>query len=476
MEKTLIDKSSSSSTRKWQITIIILGLLLRIFFLLVGGKYYFGTENFQVQGDTYGWMDSIFNLINHGIYTSDIQVENAAFFRPPGFAFIIGFFYFIANGNLDLCIQLISWSQILLDTLAIWMVYKITFEIGKHELSALVSSFLYATYPFIIVWTPVLYAESLSVFFVISAIFFIVKEDFKKQNLIWSGIFTASAVLTRLQCIFILPAIILYISNKKTNTIKSRILPYLLAFSLLYGLWPIRNYIFHNRIVFSQDLRVGKHWSPDYMAFMDYIFSVKTDHQPQYKQITENTEVEWPSTSYGSREDSLLLLSTIEKFRNCGTGLSHFKFHAGLIKEPIKKQDNCDLEIESNFQQLKSNYIKKFPINYYLIVPLNNLKKALFKFSIYGNKSNVIKLATSTLFLYRTLLVLFGILVIILNYRKKWFQTKFGTLSIFYFLLWYFFLCFVYRNIEIRYLLHCDILLLIPLGIFIGKRIEYRRT
>lgn len=474
MEKTIENKNSTSPVKKWLPIILISGLILRIFFLLVGGKYYFGTENFQVQGDTYGWMDSILNLIHHGVYTSDLEVANAAFFRPPGFAFIIGLFYLIAGGNMDTGVQLLSWSQILLDTLAIWMVFKITFQVSRQAIPALTTALLYATYPFIIVWTPVLYAESLSVFFLITSLYFITKENLQKKDLILGGLFTAFAVLTRLQCIFIIPAILLFLSNKKFDlpTLRYSILPYVLSFTLLYSLWPIRNYLFHDRLVFSQDLRVGKHWSPDYMAFMDYIFAVKTDHQPQYQQIIENKVVEWPETSYGTPQDSLLLLSTIEKFRTCGTGLSYFKFHAGLVKEPVKKDENCDEEIASNFHQLKENYMRQFPVNYYLLVPLSNLKKSLFKFSLYGDKSGAVKLAASALFLFRTFLVLVGVIIILLNYKKKWFQPNFGTLALLYFLLWYFFLCFVYRNIEIRYLLHCDILLLFPTGILIGKWIQ----
>jgi hypothetical protein len=468
-----MDNIHQTQHRKWLSIIIIGGLILRLFFIFIGGKFYFGTENFQVQGDTYGWLDSIMNLIKHGTYTSDPEVENAAFFRPPGYAFIIGLFYFLAGGNIETGIQLLSFSQIALDTFAIWMVYKISTRISKSETSALITAAIYATYPFIIVWTPVLYAESMSVFFLIAALFFLT-NDHTRKNLLLSGLFVAMAVLTRLQCIFIVPAILLYLVSSKLNVeiIKTKLFPFLLGFTLLYGLWPIRNFIFHDRILLSQDLRVGKHWSPDYMAFMDYIFAVKTDHQPQYQQITENLEVDWPSTSYGTKADSLLLLQTIEKFRTCGTGLSYFKFHAGLIPATVSKSENCDAEIEKNFTLLKENYVKKFPLDYYLWVPLSNLKKALFKFSLLGDKSGAVKLAASALFLYRTALVLLGILLIWMNYRKKWFQPQFGTLAICYFLLWYFFLCFVYRNIEIRYLLHCDILLLFPLGIFLGKIIK----
>jgi len=471
MDKKIENTSFEKNHKRWLAAIILSGLLFRILFLMFGGKFYFGTENFQIQGDTYGWLDSILNLINHGIYTSDLEVKNGAFFRPPGFAFLIGIFYFLCGSDVNSGLQMLSWTQIGLDTLAIWMVFKITFSISRNYNTSLIAAALYAIYPFIIVWTPVLYAEATSVFFLITSIFFLTKQNTSGKNSIISGLFAGMAVLTRLQCIFIVPALVLYLYKSKTGrfNLKSRMLPFLVSFGLLYGSWPLRNLVFHDRLLFSQDLRVGKHWSPDYMAFMEYIFAVQTDHQPQYKQLTENLVVEWPAASYKIPEDSALLAKTTELFKTCGTGLSHFKFHAGLIKAPVAPDKNCDATIEKNFLKLKESQIKNNAVHYYLLVPLSNLKKSIFKFSLYGDKGFLVKLAGSSLFLYRTFFILLGLLAIILNYKKKWFDPAFGTMAITYFCIWYFFLCFVYRNIEIRYLLHCDILLLIPSAAFIGS-------
>ncbi len=471
-----INYQPSSSGKKWLSWIVVAGMLLRVFFLLAGGKFYFGSENFQVQGDTYGWIDSIMNLIHHGLYSSDLDVENAKFFRPPGFAFLIGIFYFICGSNLTIALQALSWTQIFLDTLAIWMVFHITFRISGRTLSALLAALLYAFYPFIIVWTPVLYAEATSVFFLITSLYFLLKHPESKKHLIVSGLFTGMAVLTRLQCIFIVPAIgIYFLLNRHREGIKRGLVFYTLSFALLYGLWPARNLIFHNRLVLSQDLRVGKHWSPDYMAFMEYIFSVKTDHQPQYRQITENLIVEWPDDAYKTPGDSLLLSRTIALFRTCGTGLSYFMYHAGIVKHTVAPGNNCDEEIAANFLLLKEHQVKNNPLNYYLLVPLSNLKKCFFKFNLYGDKGMAVKIAGSSLFLYRTLLIFLGLLAIVLNYKRKWFSASFGTLCLTYFTLWYFILCFFYRNIEMRYLLHCDLLLLIPLAAMLGAIIEKKK-
>lgn len=457
--------------RKHLLYIVLAGLIIRIFFSLFGGEIYYGTRDFKIQGDTYGWIESIQNLIEHGEYTSDLTEPNAHFFRPPGYAFIMGIFYFLAGRNFTLGLELLSWFQIILDALNIYLVANIAYNISRNRQAAVIAAILYACYPFIIVWTPVLYAESISVFLVTASIYFITAENVNNRHLIYSGIFTGLAVLTRLQCIFLLPPIV-FLIFKNLNTKGSwqfKLLLFSAAFGLVYGTWPARNYLFQNRLLFSQDLRVGKHWSPDYLSFMDYIFTIKTDHQPQYQQIINNEVVEWPAISYSVPGDSALLAETINKCRTCGTGFSYFKYHAGLINSVIPKDSSCDRDIELNFKKLTQSQKAHNKLNSFLITPLGNLKKALFKFQLYGNKSPLVKLSAAILFISRTILIFLGLTIILLNYKRKYFNPDFGSAVLIYSLLWYLFLSFIYRNMEIRYLLQCDILLLIPSAFILEK-------
>ena len=442
--------------------IILLGLIFRILFVLVGAKFYYGTENFMAQGDTLSWINSFINLYSTGTYTCNIGIENAMFFRPPGYSFIMGIFYLLCGQNQELSFKVLAWFQVLLDTIAIGMIFSIVKNAGGAIKTALIASFLYAIYPFIIVWNPVLYAELCSVFFIITSLYFIYSN--KKHNYLFAGIFIGLAVLTRLQCIFLFPWMMWLVWNKTggKNFIKQGSLAFLLSFSVVYGSWPARNLIFHNRIMFAQDLRIGRHWSPDYLSFMYYIFAIKTDHQPQYQQIIENKKVEWPREAYLMPGDSAKLDTLIQLCRTCGTGFSFFKYYSGNSRDTLIPSNNCDSIIESGFNQLIAEQKNNNKLNYYLYTPLGNLKKALFKFSLYGNKSAIVKLAGSTLFVFRSFMIFLGLFAIFLNYKHKWISTSLCTMILLYFISWYFYICFSYRNMEIRYLLHCDLLLLIP--------------
>jgi hypothetical protein len=92
------------------------------------------------------------------------------------------------------------------------------------------------------------------------------------------------------------------------------------------------------------------------------------------------------------------------------------------------------------------------------------LKKAILKNSLYDTKSSIRRLA-SFLFYYRTLLILIGIIGTVLILKNKA-NKNFGRFSLLYFLLLYLALCAgtgaMFRNIEVRYFLHADVVLLIP--------------
>ena len=66
------------------------------------------------------------------------------------------------------------------------------------------------------------------------------------------------------------------------------------------------------------------------------------------------------------------------------------------------------------------------------------------------------------LFLLRSFLVVIGLLGIYLALRNRGVRKKFLLIVLGYMITWYLYISFIYRNIEMRYLLHTDILLLIP--------------
>ncbi len=451
--------------------ILIIGTVIRLLFVFVLGKIYYGKPDFFFQNDTSLWFDAFTNLWEKGTFTTNIANEAGKFFRPPGYSFLFGIFYLITFKNLLLASKLLVAVQIVMDIASIYLVSKIAGQVvrnsseEKKRLFSNVSGLLYAIYPFAVVWTPVLYAETPSVFFVLLSIYFMFKPT-TGRTIFLSGMFAGIATLLRLQCAFCIPFIALGFLYSNEFFLKKKIkLSMLFLFGVLvtYGLWPARNIFLQHRVLFSQDLmNVGNVWSIDFLSFIKFSHSVTTDITPEYYQILGNKKVIWPKQAYLDPGDSILLDSVVQLCRTCGTGFSFWGVSEGIRKHPVLPAENCDTQIDKIFTSLYLKQKSNNAFNYWVNVPLGNLKKCFFKFSLYGNKSKFVKLVSSSLFLFRTLFIFFGLWGILLAIRKRFFNPGFIILVSFFMLTWYLYLSFFWRNIEIRFLLQCDILLLIP--------------
>jgi hypothetical protein len=211
--------------------IILLGLVLRLLFILFGAELFFGRENIYIDGDTLTWMHSIQNLIDHGVYSMKMGHEYGYFGRTPGYSFFIGIFYLLTGRDWDAAFPLIAWTQVLLDTFAIFLIFKIGKRLFYNDdITPNVLAFLYATYPFIITWTPVVYSESMSIFLLIVGFYFLVSDKIRFYT-IYSGIFLSLSVLTRPQVLVLLPIVGLYILFKYRSDFKL-----LIKHALFYGI------------------------------------------------------------------------------------------------------------------------------------------------------------------------------------------------------------------------------------------------
>jgi hypothetical protein len=143
--------------------------------------------------------------------------------------------------------------------------------------------------------------------------------------------------------------------------------------------------------------------------------------------------------------------------KNNSKGFSNWK---GYWKNEVDVDSG--VTIEKLFNELRENQIKFNAWNFWWTVPLENLKKAIFKTDLQNNASGMNKLA-SMLFLYRTLLIFLGLFGTVYIFKS---ESKIWVLLFFFFALVYFTICFgtgaQMRNIEIRYFLQADVLLLFP--------------
>ena len=133
-----------------------------------------------------------------------------------------------------------------------------------------------------------------------------------------------------------------------------------------------------------------------------------------------------------------------------------------MVPDIVVPEHPCDTAIDNIFTSLYKKQKTKNAFHYWVIIPLKNLQKCLFKISLYGTKSTAVKLFSTALFIFRSALLVLGLLGIYLAFRSRCVKRSFLIFTLSYFSAWYFYISFFYRNMEMRYLLHTDILMLIP--------------
>ncbi|HRN93669.1 MAG: glycosyltransferase family 39 protein [Chitinophagales bacterium] len=467
--------------------IILFGLVLRLIFTLVVAPVYFNRANIFVDGDTGAWTRAIQNLIHYG-ELNFLKPGNdiTAYSRMPGYSFflapsflIVTLFYKIQGLDIhnysaiwDVALKLTAYTQIILDTISIFLVFYIAKRLFSNYKIGIISAFLYATYPFVIVWNPVCYSEIPSIFFALLALALALKGD-KKYILAIAGISLGFAVLNRPQYALLAPFVIFLFYQKYKGFTKEsafQALIFYVFFTITYGSWPLRNYIRFGKVVTTQDLSGISNWNQEVIAFMQYVYSVKAEWDPQFSNIIHNKPVKFPPIAYRTPEDSIKLERAIYLSQNCGSGFSYWK---GYWKNPIPANDpsNCSAEAAQLFNELRANQIKYNSVNFYITIPLQNLKKALFKSELSDSKSLVQKLG-GMLFYYRTFLLMLGIIGLVMMLRDR-FTIPIAMLIGSFFVALYFYLSFgtspQCRNIEMRYLLQPDVLMLLPAAFLLSK-------
>lgn len=443
------------------VALSVAGFILRAAFYLYGAQSYLGRANVNVDGDTGAWTASFVNLLETGVYTVDPAHESGVFGRLPAYSFVIGAFYLATGGDTATAYRALGWFQMVADASCVYLLFRVGVAALGRAQPALALAALYATYPFAMVWTPVIMSEALGVDVMIASLYCFVRKDHWR----WaggSGALIGVAVLLRPQLIILAALMAVRILlDGRSRVHLARLATFLIALLLTYGPWPIRNYVNHGRLVLTQDLGGFRNWAPDVISFMQYIYSVKAEWEPQFTQMVRSQPVVFPSASYTLPGDRAKLEEAVALAQTCGSGFTHW----GQSVRPPLKGPNCDHEIARLFGELRHNQYRRNRWNAYVKVPLQNLRKAVFKRNLVEELSRARRLA-AYLFLYRTLLIIVGLVAAVVLLRSGTDRTGVIWLAFLFFLTWYPLLCAgtlpQLRNIEMRYFLPTDVLLLVP--------------
>lgn len=475
------------------IAIVAGGLLARILFLLFGAKIYYGTTQADIftNGDTHSYVLSFVNLWKYGYYTFDFLEADAAFGRLPGYPLFYGIHYLIFGPQHASVAT--ACTQVLLDTSCIVLIFNATKLIWPNACwSPYIGAALYAFYPFAIVWVTIIGTETVSIFMVMYWVNILLQNKRNKVYFIKLGLVIALTFFVREYLGVLLPITLIYLfvtaykENKQQRISEAVSMSSLviIGFMLLYIAWPIRNYYSFHRFVPMKPTMAGyANYNTDMQSFREWIHCWDNNDQYWLEQVlAADSLVNFPDDAFSSLNEKTEAQRLARLAKRCGSSFYLFKkgiygkpeyFDVSAMRLNKEYQQNCNNEISAGFNKLKKDFKREHPVRYLLQVPGYNIYKAVFKNSRIRDQSSAggKQLLLIVLFGYRTLLLLLGVLGFIVFIRK---QALLAPLLVFCFI--YFFITSITRSLEMRYLLHSDVLALMPAAGLIGLLFDRKRS
>ena len=447
--------------------IVCVGIIIRLLFWAFAAKIILG-DNIYTSGDTVGWTQSFLNLLHYGHYTFDLTDASGYFGRVPGYSFYWGLHYLLSGS--EYVYQAVAATQIILDCICIYLVYKISLLVFNDSLAAKISALLYCFYPFAIIWVTVSYSEILSNFLNILCIYLSLKPDKKNSHFFILGLLLAVLFLTREFVAISLFFICLYtLFDRDVATYQKRFKNatlIFLSFLLLYSIWPIRNYINHDRFILSRSNEGFSFYKQDFREFRSWIICWDNDETFWINDITKKNYItDFPEEAKLTLADKKLLQETLLLCRDCGSSFAHWETFYGFKNPFRKKGEECNELIAKNFSTLRSNYIKNNRLAFFTRVPLMNLQKAVLKTKLVNRSTSTLQ---RILLSYRSLLIILGLIGVFLSIKNYKIIPIAG-----YVIFIYLFFSLIIRHIEMRNLLQADTLLVIMAGFAIVQFYKY---
>lgn len=467
--------------------ILLLGLGARIAFLLLGAAaFYHSPDHFYFNGDSGSYMQAFENLWHTGYYTFDFMEPDAAFGRLPGYPFFYGLHYLLFGTRAPMAV---AWSQLLIDTAAIFLVFKIVERLAlARPWTAYLGALLYATYPFIIVWGPIVGTEALSTDLTLLWLYVVLGWRPTVAYGLGLGLLLALCLFVREYMGILLPITLLWVLwNTRTEGVGRAVRHTALVaigFGLLYSAWPIRNYILAHRLVLLKPRAAGyANQTPDVDEFYQWVHCWTSDENPWLdSMLVGKGPIRFPRAAFHTAAEEHEVQALVALARRCGSGFyvrrtgvanqAAYQDTAAMRADTTYQRyrhHNCNAAIGTGFQQVRQRFAAREPLRFWFDVPLRNLSKAFFKTSVAANQTQSSASASvrlvQLLFGYRTLLLLLGLAGLLVGLRRNaglWLVLAVsGGL--------YGYICFFYRGLEMRYLLQADVLLLLPACLLLGR-------
>lgn len=436
----------ADKSKKFKLRIIFFsGLLLRLIFLIISPDNLPGSRSFFTTNDSFSFSNAFINLLEHGIYSFDLNHPDARFGRLPGYPFFWGLHYLIYGAkNVYVGVAL---TQAVLDSIVILLLYKISYHLIANTKYALSIAIIYAFNPFSIYWVPITGTETLGIFITVFFFYFLFLKSHWRYYAFMLGLIGVTAFFIREYLALLMLSGVVYLWLIKPKKVYQKIFIASMAFWVIYAAWPIRNYIVSDEFILVKTSNSGYHrYGSDITSCRKYIFTWTADFDYYMDSVfTTNKDFDLPKEAIPDGYTETQIKETIQKALLCGSGFLFWK------EGEIKKEPNCDDEVSKEFMEYRKALFKTHPFRSYFKVPFQNLYKMYFKNETVHVRYPILE---NFLFLIRTLILLgatVGLFIGLGKLKPEALATGIFFVSI------YFLIGFVLRQVEMRYLLQADV-------------------
>lgn len=511
------------SKKKGLILLVLGAFALRALFTLYGAPIYYGMPAPYCYsfGDALSYMWSAENFLNNGHYTFDYLEPDAAFGRLPGYPIFYGLHYLVFGPVR--AIYATAWSQVVIDSFVVLLVFGIMRRLApRSQYAPWVGAILYATYPFIIFWVPMVYTELLSTDVTLLVFYAMLRYNGSRWAAFGLGLLVAVSLFMREYLGLLLPIGMLWVVwqhgglGRRPAWVAAILVG--LGFATLYLGWPVRNYLNYHRVVLLKPKTAGyASHKADLDEFRSWVHCWTNDENPWIDQVAKGTgPINFPAFIFANPAEQAEAQRLVTEARRCGSSFFMQREATNSTRYGLKQEKaaataaaahphdksyqvydshksmyrsiytvyrdtaymmhdatylfyrnhNCNAEVGDGFKQLRMSYEQRKPVAYWLDVPGANLFKAVFKSLPAGqmNGGGAQALVVRLLFGYRSLLLLIGLAAFWVHRRQRamWpIAIYTGTMFLF--------ICLIMRNLEMRYLLQADVLMLLPAAVLLGE-------
>lgn len=454
--------------RKNLIWLFATALILRLLFAFYFQQFYFGGFEFKY-GDGLTYLNPIINLINSGEYRGDRFLDDSKYFRPPVYPLFLGASYLLSSATmLD---YVIASFQCILGAVSAILVYYIVLNIFEIRKAALFSGFIFASYPFAILWTPLMYTETVQWFLMLSLVYFATNRKINILSTIIQGALVGLILLTKqyLALVLIIPLYVIVftaILNRYQKLIHLFVLMF--SFSLTLSPWLVRNYISSGNIVMFFGKTSGlRNTLDDHIAFIEFANKFNENTTEYVKSVAETGMVKFSKhPEFLVSHDKDIAAATLLAHQ-CGGSFQQRRKPISLEQPPYQ---NCNQEVVLKFDSLSKQFWREVPLWEALETRRDALWKIVSKSDLVNNqlsinKHNSFKFA---LFKYRVLLLLLGFsgMLYLLLRKTQQHQQRISIESIIITAIaFYIFFCLILVAAEMRYFLTPDLLISLFAGV-----------